>query len=900
MKLQFVLCFCLLVSSRNVYGGTGNIAGQARVTVSTDKSGQEGSKATDGVIAVDGAGEWACEGVTTDWGYIRFPWIRLDWEDVREINRVVLYDRASLTENIAGGKLLFSDGSVVWVNQLPADGAGKSVSFPAKKISWVKFVVTDGTGSDLGLSEIEVYPTPDQAGQYVSWVDPYIETNRGRDIFFITGSTPFGLASSAPMTRNKNQNGGAYNYNETEILGFEQIHAWMVMGFELMPATVNENPALGQQGWKSKFSHDDEIVQPGYHRVFLRNHAIWAEQTATERVNFYRFTYTKDTKARIIVNLAGYVSNNVMTNAEVTKVSNREIQGSFSTVNRFWGGPKDVKIFFVARFDKDFNAMDAWNAGAEQENVSNVTGDSLTVALAYDLKKGERVNMKIGLSYTTIENARANLDSECPAWDFDAVRKQTQDTWNEWLGRIAVKGGMPENWIKFYTDLWHVLLGRQKINDVNGDYPDRTTGKRDGNFTDAVFKIKRVPMNSEGKPAFNMYSSDAFWLSQWNLNVLWGLAWPEVMDDFAASLIEYADNGYLLPRGPSGGGYSYIMTSCPASNLIESAYMKGLLRKSDPLHAYEVIRRNHLPGGMLGDAADIKFYTKNGYWPDNVGITIEASFQDWGIAQMAAKLGRKKDYNFFMKRSAGWVKSFEPNQKLLFPLDRRGKFMHTDPLSGAGWVEANAWQGTWGLSHALPELIVKMGGEDSFTSKLNYAFEQSRESDFVFGYTDGYVSYANQPGCSNAHVFSYAGKPWLTQYWVRRVRDQAYGAVTPDMGYGGHDEDQGQMGGVSALMSIGLFNIKGNQSQTPVYEITTPIFDEVKIKLDKKYYTGDTFVIKSANNSGVNDYIQSATLNGKELNTFWFTHDAFSKGGVLELQLGKSPNKSWGTGGLPE
>src|SRR5690606_5620598 len=141
--------------------------------------------------------------------------------------------------------------------------------------------------------------------------------------------------------------------------------------------------------------------------------------------------------------------------------------------------------------------------------------------------------------------------------------------------------------------------------------------------------------------------------------------------------------------------------------------------------------------------------------------------------------------------------------------------------------------------------------------KLNHAFEQAKESDFVFAYNDGYVSYANQPGCSNAHVFSYAGKPWLTQYWVRRVQEQAYGGTTPDLGYGGHDEDQGQMGGVSALMSIGLFNIMGNQSQDPVYDITAPIFDEVIIQLDNKYYKGKRFIIKTYNNSPRNCYIQS-------------------------------------------
>jgi putative alpha-1,2-mannosidase len=161
------------------------------------------------------------------------------------------------------------------------------------------------------------------------------------------------------------------------------------------------------------------------------------------------------------------------------------------------------------------------------------------------------------------------------------------------------------------------------------------------------------------------------------------------------------------------------------------------------------------------------------------------------------------------------------------------------------------------------------------------------------------VSYANQPGLSNAHVFSYAGKPWLTQYWVRRVGEQAYGGITPDLGYGGHDEDQGQMGALSALMSIGLFNIQGNASAIPVYEITSPIFDTIRIKLNASYYSGKEFTIICHNNSNANCYIQKASLNGQELNDFWFTHDTFSKGGKLEIWLGPEPNRNWGTVNLP-
>ncbi|MEO8415412.1 MAG: GH92 family glycosyl hydrolase [Ginsengibacter sp.] len=894
-RLLVLICFSTI--SLTMVAGPNNIAPSAKVTASTTLSEKcKPANVTDGMIGIDGKGEWACEGITTDWGYVRFPWIQLDWEQPQMVNKILLFDRPNMSDHIASGKLLFSDGSVIWVDEIPNDGTAKLVNFAAKNITWFRFITTDGKGKDLGFSEIEVFPANSDKSDYISWVDPYIETNRGRYIFFITGQTPFGMVGAAPLTRNKNQNGGGYNYNENEILEFSQIHNWMMSGIGIMPALATTDPIHGTDSWKSKFSHDDEIVQPGYQRVYLRDPKTWVELTATERVSFYRFTYPTDMTTRLIINLGGYISNSTMANADIKKITDREIEGSFSSIKRYWGGPKDVKVFFVIQLDKPCKSLNGWQGLRLFSNLENIKGDSAGIAADYEVKAGDQIRMKIAISYTSIENARENLHTECTTWNFDEVRNATQKIWNEWLGKIDVKGGTTEQKTKFYTDLWHTLLGRHKINDVSGDYPDRTTGKREGNFTDAVFKVKTLPKDSNGKLKYNMYNSDAFWLTQWNLNILWGLAWPEVEDELSASLIQYADNGYLLPRGPSGGGYSYIMTSCPATNLITSTYQKGLLTKVDKLHAFSIIKQNHLPGGMLGSKEDINFYTKNGWWQNNAGITIEATFQDYAIAQMAQSLGRKNDYTFFAKRSEGWKKCFNPSQGLLFPKDKAGKFLHNDPLSGAGWIEANAWQGTWGVSQDIQGLAKLMGGNDSLCNKLNYAFEKAAPDDFVFAYNDGYVSYANQPGLSNAHVFNYAGKPWLTQYWVRRVQEQAYGGVTPDLGYGGHDEDQGQMGSLSALMSIGLFSLKGTVSQDPVYEITSPVFDEITIRLDPKYYKGKQFVIKTYNNSKENYYIQKALLNGKPLNKYWFTHNEFSQGGRLEIWMGPQPNKLWGIG----
>jgi predicted alpha-1,2-mannosidase len=894
--LQLSLYFvALLLAGFAAKAGTDNIAPLAKISSSSNLNANfKADCVKDGWIGIENKGEWACEGITTDWGYVRFPWIRLDWEKSQVIDRVVLYDRPSLNEHIASGKLEFSDGTVVWVNQIPNNGTAKLVQFSPRKVSWIKFVVTDGDGKDLGLSEIEVFTARTAQSDYVSWVDPYIETNRGRYFYFITGSRPFGMVGAAPHTRNKNQNGGGYNYNENEILGFGQIHTWMISGIEVMPASQAVDPRGGEQAWKSEFSHDDEIVQPGYQRVYLRKPKIWVELTSTERVSFYRFKYTQDMQAQILVNLGGYMGNSTMANTDVKKVSNREFQGSFSSVKRYWGGPKDVKVFFVVQFDRDVNTMDGWKEKELLGNISELQGDEAGVSVKYNVKAGDEIKMKISISYTNLDNAWKNLDAECKTWDFDEVKQDSRKVWNEWLGKIDVQGGDPNQKIKFYTDLWHVLLGRQKIDDVSGDYPDRTTGKREGTFTDAIFKVKRLPKTKDGKPRYHMYNSDAFWLTQWNLNILWGLGWPEVQDELSASMIQYADNGGLLPRGPSGGGYSYIMTSNPTANLVAGTYQKGLLTKVDAKHAFEVLKRNQMPGGMLGSKADIEFYINKGWWKNNAGITIEAAFQDWAVAQMAKKLSRKTDYNYFLKRSESWKNCFNPAQNLLFPKDSLGRFMHQDPLSGAGFIEANAWQASWGVSHDIPGLAKLMGGNDSLCNKLNYAFEKAAPQDFVFAYNDGYVSYANQPGLSNAHVFNYAGKPWLTQYWVRRVREQAYGGISPDLGYGGHDEDQGQMGALSALMSIGLFNLQGNAAVTPVYEITSPIFDLVRINLDQKYYTGQEFNIITHNNSKENIYIQKATLNGKMQNRFWFTHQDFAKGGTLELWLGPEPNKLWG------
>ena len=875
-----------------------NIAPLAKATVSDSFDAEHGAAAlNDGIVRHDGSGEWICKGYLTSWGANNYPWAKLEWDEEKTIDRILVYDRPTLNEHTAGGSLKFSDGTRIAVTQIPNDGTPKELCFPPKKVKWVKFESSDVNGINVGLSEIEVFEAKNQSTSYVEWVDPYIETTTGRWFYCTPGGIPMGMVAAHAFTRNKNQSGGGYNYNDDEIRGFTQINDWMVAGPNIMPAAGDVNPMLGMEGWKSHFSHAGEVIQPGYHKLFLDRYNTWVEYTATDRTAFYRLDYTSNKTGKLLLDLGSKLGSCSMDNAWAMQISPTCVVGKVSTTGRFWGGNDDVELYFAIDADLPFSRIDGWSENCGLKSMVNeVSGNDAGLVLNFDLANTSKVKVKVGMSYTSAENAILNLNEEIPGWDFEAVKAQTQGIWEEMLGRIDVNGCSTDQKTKFYTDLWHVLLGRHRINDVNGAYPDYTGEPYVEKRSHNPLKIAQLPLGADGKPAFNMYGFDSLWLSQWNLNILWAIAWPELMDDFTAGLVQYARTGYLLPRGACAGGYSFIMTGCPATSMIVSAYMQGIMTKTDPEDAYRLIRQNHMPGGMMSyeSADDIKFYMKNGWCPSNAGKTMEWAFQDWGLSQMAAKLGKTADSKLFAKRSHAWTPLFDSETGLVLPKDKAGKWLHKDPLSKEGWIEADSWQATFSLSHDLPKLAQLMGGEDVFTEKLNYAFEMASEEDFISDYGSGYVSYANQPGCSNAHLFSHAGKPWMTQYWVRRVQDQAYSGVTPDKGYGGHDEDQGQMGGVSALMSIGLFGVQGMEGMVPCYDITSPIFDEITIKLNPAYCKGEKFVIRTYGNSRENCYIQKAALNGEDYVNSQMPRSALTSGGVLELWLGDQPNKSWG------
>lgn len=475
--LFFLWCLFPLLLSATPH----NIASLAKVSCSS-AAGKEvdATRVSDGLIRILNTGEWRSGSRLDMRGRVRsFPWVQLDWDYPVNISRIILYDCPDTSSHTAAGTLSFSDGSSIDINLIANDGAPKVVDFDAKRISWVRFQVTDGEGENLGLSEIEVFPAPESYSDYVSWVNPYVETAKGRYFFFVTGSLPFGMMSSAPLTRNINQGGGGYSYNSTRVLGFPQIHDWVISGLNLMPITGQIDTRKGESGWSSSFSHDGEIVQPGYHRLFLDRYGIWVEQTITERVGFYRLTYAQESLAKVLLGLGGHISTSTMVGAHASRVNKTEIAGYFDTTGRVWGGVDKARVYFVVRFERPFRTLNSWIGNERQCDITQMNGSaevytipgssfkqSPTSGVEADfgvLKPGEQLLVKTAFSYVSIENARENMDQECSHWDFEQVRTEALSVWNEWLGKIDVKGGTNQQKMKFYTDLWHVLLGRHKL-----------------------------------------------------------------------------------------------------------------------------------------------------------------------------------------------------------------------------------------------------------------------------------------------------------------------------------------------------------------------------------------------------------------------------------------------------
>lgn len=757
----------------------------------------------------------------------------------------------------------------------------------------------------------------------VDLVNPFVDTHKSRWFFFASAGRPFGMVKLSPDTQMYGTWNSGYLYNEKYVRAFSHIHDWQIAGVPVMPATGGLRGHQGFEAAKSAFSHDKEIARPGYHKVFLDDYGITAELTSTKRVGFHRYHFPASEQAHIYFDVGARIAHGPISDAWLRRVSDRELEGwaVMAPTNR---RKKQLKVFFAIQLNRPFSRFTVWRplpgeAAKEKPvrevvpgNPEEVAGAETGGAVSFKFARPETVLLKVAISYVGQEQARLNMAAELPHWDFDRVVRESEDEWNEILGRMEVTGGTREQRVKFYTDLWHALLGRGAFSDANGKYVDNTGDTP---------KVRQVPLDGSGKPVRDTYNSDSFWGSHWTLNVLWPIAWPKVMNDQAASLVDYYSMGGMIARGPSGGNYTFVMIGDQALPLIAAAYFKGI-HDFDLKAAYDGSRKNAFPGGIRDHAGyeagpnaeggGMKYYVERGYVPlgqfgtgshrEGAAQTLEYAYQDAALANLARALGHVEDARLFGERSRNWRKLFDPSTGYIRPRNMDGSWYEpfTPTCEGfncRGFVESNAAIYTYFVPHDLPGLIDALGGNEKFVEKLQRQFELAAPARFITPHGkhgENWIDYENQPACHMAHLFSHAGAPWLTQYWVRRVKRDVFGNITPQGGYNG-DEDQGQMGALGVLMAIGLFDSTGGIAPEPRYEITTPLFDRVTIRLDAHGTKGRRFVIRTVNNSASNDYIQSARLNGRPLEgRFWITHAELLAGGELELTLGPQPYKRWG------
>ncbi len=728
-----------------------------------------------------------------------------------------------------------------------------------------------------------------------SSADPLTGTSNSRWMLGPYACVPFGMVQLGPDNQSTGWMNG-YEYSISNVTGFSHIHAWTMGGLMIMPAAQDltikdgavDSPYRGaQSGYHSRVVKETEKASPGYYSVDLYDAFMKAEMTATTRCGFFRFTAQKDYDYRVLIDLAFPSEYNFkLDSAMITKVSDTGIEGFAKCHVGTWN---QYTLFFVVRFDKPFSSFNGWSKEVISTAVTRIDGkEDAGAFVTWHAKKGESLLVQTGISLVDIEGARLNLKTEMDpfSWNFDAAAASARNQWNNLFSHIQVDGGSDLNRRKFYTNLYRSYCAKQTWNDVDGRYCDP---KED---------IRQLPKGT------SIYGGDAFWNSFWNLNSLWAIVSPDILNNWVVTQLELFKSTGWTSNGPTGLEMSGIMEVSHEIALMVGAWQKGI-RNYDPETMYQAIKHTvDYQGGRLtpysGPAGNAfqNIYKKLGYVPYEVGPacqTLDYAFNDYCVAQMANALGKKADYEFYLKRSENWRNLFHPDLKWSVPRDSMGKWLPDySPFSAKYWIEGNGWEYSFYIPHNVPGLVEAMG-KDLFNKRLVEGFEKSRQYNFAahaLDRTEGqtaefYVNHGNEVNMQAAWLFNYSGKPWLTQKYVREIMNSYYGS-DPYHGWEG-DEDEGQMGAWFVMSAMGLFSMDGGTTADPAFDLSTPLFDKITIKLDDKYYGGKTFIIETRNLSDDSFYIQSATLNGHKLDKLKLRFADILKGGTLVIETSDKP-----------
>jgi len=737
------------------------------------------------------------------------------------------------------------------------------------------------------------------------YINPMIGTQRMGHTF--PGATvPFGSVQLSPETDtiayelNKKYNGevykycAGYQYDDKTIVGFSHTHFsgtghsdlgdFLIMPttgkLQLNPGTVNKP----QSGYRSAFSHANEVAQANYYKVKLDDHNIIAELTTTQRVGFHKYTFPKSTDSHIIVDLMAGIYNHKEKNVwTFVRVENdtlitgyRQTQGWARTRTVYFAMAfsKPIKNYGAQKYDADNIYKGFWRRFDETKNFPEAAGRNLKMYFDFDTQEGESIMIKMALSPVSTAGAVANMKLEIPHWDFEKTKQQGQQLWEKELDKVKIETINDADKVNFYTALYHAFINPTVYMDADGSY-------------------KGLDQNIHKAEGFTNYTTFSLWDTYRALHPLFNIVQPGRNADMIQSMLAHYDQSVhkALPVWSHYANENWCMIGYHAVSVIADAVAKGNTG-FDTIKALQAC----INSSNLEYYDGIKFYKEQGYVPEDkngssVSKTLEYAYDDWCIAQVARKLGKQDVYNEYTKRSGNYSNVFDKTIGYMRPKLSDGTFKKQfDPFDthGQGFIEGNAWNYSLYVPQD-PEALIKLnGGKEKFAVHLDSLFTMTLPDKYFENTEDitrdgiiGNYVHGNEPSHHVAYLYNWVGQPYKTQQRVRMILDAMY-KPTPD-GLGGND-DTGQMSAWYIFSSLGLYPVAPGSDE---YALGSPKIKEAMLTLEN----GKTFTVSAKNQSAKNVYVSKVELNGRALNGPFIKHADITNGGTLVFYMSSKPKK---------
>ena len=753
-------------------------------------------------------------------------------------------------------------------------------------------------GSLLGLSALFAAATvqaqvPGAAGHGptrhnpADLVNPLMGTDSKPE--FSNGNTypaiarPWGMNCWLPQT-GKMGNGWAYQYGADRIRGFKQTHQpspWMndYGQFALMPGTGRMR--VGEDERASWFSHKSEVARPYYYSVYLADYDVVTELTPTERAARFRFTFPRTDSAYIVLD--------ALDKGSFVKLLPAQSRLIGYTTKNSGGVPVGFKNYFIVEFDHPFANAQIFNDKTLVVGLNELAANHVGAVVSFRTRKGEQVQARVASSFISAEQAERNLQ-EIGADDFETVKQKGQAAWNTALGRVEIEGGTEGQQRTFYSCLYRALLFPRKFYELDA----------------AGQPVHYSPFNGHVLPGY-LYTDTGVWDTFRALFPLLNLLYPEENAKMQAGLANDYREGGWLPEWASPG-YRNVMVGNNSAAVVADAYLKGT-RGYDINVLYEALIKdaNHAGPLQAVGRAGVEYYNKLGYVPydvkinENAARTLEYAYDDFAIAQLATALKRpKKEIALYTQRSQNYRKLFDQQTGLMRGRNQDGTFQTPfNPFKwGDAFTEGNSWHYTWSVFHDVQGLMNLMGGRQKFLATLDTVFtlpptfDASYYGEVIHEIREmqvahmGQYAHGNQPAQHIIYLYTYAGQPWKTQYWVREVLDRLY-HPTPD-GYCG-DEDNGQTSAWYVFSALGFYPVCPATDQ---YVLGAPLFPKATLHLPG----GHDVVLNAPANSAENRYVNQLKVNGQPYSRNWLSHNKLSQGATLDFEMAPQPNTARGTG----